>query len=301
MFVMVESILLIGIGAALAGALAFLAGLFEDAESDAGSASNPNSQVQLAPQIGHTHRYFNKAISGEPPANALWAATAATVAVLLYPRLGGDVYAVLTASVAGALVSAILLGLYGSFAHISRMASMRQFKQVFYVDSLTTPLPLNLTFGFLTALTVTLLAFATHFLIGNPFSVPLLALLFGITIGTIGSSTGDVHYGAERLYQHYIYGSGIAISKQGDIDVKGEYGYRNSVDTPYFCTRLGGPITGITFGLLIFLDGWSRMFNFAGIWTSNIIEVVLIVLLLIFTIWLEKYTRDKYGPYEEAS
>lgn len=296
---MVDSILLIGIGAALAGALAFLAGLFEDAESDAGSASNPNSQVQLAPQIGHPHRYYNKAISGEPPQNGLWAATAATIAVLLYPRLGGDVYAVLVSSVAGAMVSAILLGFYGSFAHISRISSMRQFKQVFYVDSLTSPLPLSMAYGFLTALSLTLLAFSTHFLIGNPFSVPLLALLFGITLGAIGSATGDIHYGAERLYQHYIFGSGIAISKQGDIDVKGEYGYRNSVDTTYFCTRFGGPITGISFGLLIFLDGWSRMFEFAGIWSSNIIGAIIIVLLILFTIRLEKYTRDKYGSYEE--
>jgi len=41
--------LMIGVG--LAGAIAFIAGIIEDAESDAGSASNPNSQVQLAPQI----------------------------------------------------------------------------------------------------------------------------------------------------------------------------------------------------------------------------------------------------------
>ena len=41
----------------------------EDLESDVGSQSNPNSQVQLGPQMGNIHRYFNKAISGEPVRN----------------------------------------------------------------------------------------------------------------------------------------------------------------------------------------------------------------------------------------
>jgi tetrahydromethanopterin S-methyltransferase subunit E len=49
------------------GALATVAGASEDLESDVGSQSNPNSQVQLAAQVGHPHRIYNKAISGEPP------------------------------------------------------------------------------------------------------------------------------------------------------------------------------------------------------------------------------------------
>ncbi len=262
------------LGTALAGLLAFLAGIFEDSESNAGSASNPNSQVQLAPQIGHRHRYFNKAISGEPPANALWATTAATVAVLLSGRLEalGSLYAVLVSSVIGALVSTLLLGLYGIFAHLSRIASMKTFKQSIYWDAIFFALPLDLSFGFLTAFSLTLLSFTAGMMLNNPFSIPLIALLLGITIGAIGSSTGDIHYGAERLYQHYTFGSGIPIAKQGDIDVKGEYGYRNSVDTPYFTLRFGATVTAFVFGLLIFLDSLSRAFDFAGAWTSVIIE-----------------------------
>lgn len=291
--------LMIGVG--LAGALAYLAGIIEDAESDAGSASNPNSQVQLAPQIGHRHRYYNKAISGEPPQNALWAANAATIALLLSNRLidlgVGKFYAVFLGAVIGALASCILLGFFGSYAHISRMTSMRNFKQAVYWDALIVPLPFSLALCFLTALLVTLLAFVTSGLLGNPFSPPLLAFLFGISLGSIASGTGDIQYGAERLYQHYIFGSGIAIAKQGDIDVKGEYGYRNSVDTPYFCMRLGGTVTALAFGGLIFLDAWSRLFDFAGQWTSIIVEAILILILFLFSVRLEKYTRDKYGPY----
>ena len=38
---------------ALMGAVATIGGAAEDIESDIGSQSNPNSQVQLAPQMGH--------------------------------------------------------------------------------------------------------------------------------------------------------------------------------------------------------------------------------------------------------
>ncbi|WP_297827735.1 tetrahydromethanopterin S-methyltransferase subunit E, partial [uncultured Methanobrevibacter sp.] len=46
---------------ALMGAVATIGGAAEDLESDIGSQSNPNSQVQLAPQMGHLHRMINKA------------------------------------------------------------------------------------------------------------------------------------------------------------------------------------------------------------------------------------------------
>ena len=287
------------LGSALAGLLAFLAGIFENEDSDAGSASNPNSQVQLAPQIEHLHRYYNKAIAGEPPQNALWAALAATVAYILYTRIGLDpVPGVILGAVVGALIAAVLQGMYGSLAHISRIASMKNFKQMLYWDSLLSPLPLSMTYTFLTALCLTLLSFVIHGLLGSPFPVPLIAMFLGFTLGAIASSTGDVHYGAERLYQHYKFGSGIAISKQGDIDVKGEYGYRNSVDTPYFTLRFGGPVTGLTFGLLIFIDALSRISG--GVWTSVILEFTLVAIILIVIVLLEKYTRDKYGPFEEG-
>jgi len=287
------------LGSALAGLLAFLAGIFENEDSDAGSASNPNSQVQLAPQIEHLHRYYNKAIAGEPPQNALWAALAATVAYILYTRIGLDpVPGVILGALVGALIAAVLQGMYGSLAHISRIASMKNFKQILYWDSLLSPLPLSMTYTFLSALCLTLLSFVIHGLLGSPFPVPLIAMFLGFTLGAIASSTGDVHYGAERLYQHYKFGSGIAISKQGDIDVKGEYGYRNSVDTPYFTLRFGGPVTGLTFGLLIFIDAFSRISG--NVWTSVILEFLIIALILIVIIFLEKYTRDRYGPFEEG-
>jgi tetrahydromethanopterin S-methyltransferase subunit E len=68
---------------ALLGALATIAGCLEDLESDVGSQSNPNSQVQLAPQMGFLHRIYNKAISGEPISNGMSAVTGGTVTAVL--------------------------------------------------------------------------------------------------------------------------------------------------------------------------------------------------------------------------
>ena len=68
---------------ALMGAAATIAGAAEDLESDIGSQSNPNSQVQLAPQMGHLHRMINKATSGEPVAYGTWCGIAGAVAFIL--------------------------------------------------------------------------------------------------------------------------------------------------------------------------------------------------------------------------
>lgn len=91
------------------GALATVAGASEDIESDVGSQSNPNSQVQLAAQVGNPHRIYNKAISGEPPANALWATTAAVVAYTLITKFAMPA---LFAIAVGASVAALFNGVF---------------------------------------------------------------------------------------------------------------------------------------------------------------------------------------------
>ena len=68
---------------ALMGAVATIGGAAEDLESDIGSQSNPNSQVQLAPQMGHLHRMINKAASGEPVAYGVWCGVAGAIAYIL--------------------------------------------------------------------------------------------------------------------------------------------------------------------------------------------------------------------------
>src|SRR5665647_2354807 len=73
---------------ALIGAAATIAGASEDLESDVGSQSNANSQVQLAPQMGYVHRIYNKAIAGEPVSNALMCTIGATGALVLIKHFG---------------------------------------------------------------------------------------------------------------------------------------------------------------------------------------------------------------------
>jgi tetrahydromethanopterin S-methyltransferase subunit E len=131
----------------------------------------------------------------------------------------------------------------------------------------------------------------------HPFALPFLAVLWGITIGAIGSSTGDVHYGAEREYQQYPFGGGIPVAIHGDITRNAELGARNSIDVVYFCAKFGGPVTGFAFGLIVFLSFWTTIvFGAAG----GVVAGLVIVLLLIYiNNRIEVFARNKYGPYKE--
>ena len=67
----------------LMGLVAIIAGIFEDLESDVASTSNPNSQVQLASEVGNLHKFFNRAISGEPLLVGTMATISGTVCYVL--------------------------------------------------------------------------------------------------------------------------------------------------------------------------------------------------------------------------
>ena len=103
---------------ALIGVAATIAGAAEDLESDIGSESNPNSQVQLAPQMGHLHRMINKAMSGEPVAYGTWCGVAAAVTYLLISSGFGILSMPIVAITAGAAVAAIVHSIYTATAHI---------------------------------------------------------------------------------------------------------------------------------------------------------------------------------------
>ncbi|MBA2861530.1 tetrahydromethanopterin S-methyltransferase subunit E [Methanococcus maripaludis] len=293
---------LISLGAlALAGAAATVSGCAEDLESDVGSQSNPNSQVQLGPQMGNIHRYFNKAISGEPVSYGLYVAVAGTIAWAL---INAGLNAVL-AIIVGSGVAAIVHGAYSVSAFLGRIVGQsKKFGQPVYMDVLTSHIGPIVGHGFIAVFTMTLAAYLATTALGNPFPLPLVALIFGITVGAIGSSTGDVHYGAEREYQKYPFGGGIPVANQGDIDIYAEYGVRNGLDSSYFCSRFGGPLTGLCFGLIIFLDGWrSILGNIVGGDLVTKTSIALLVGLLVVAVAavinrkLEVYARNKYGPY----
>ncbi|WP_456472004.1 tetrahydromethanopterin S-methyltransferase subunit E [Methanocaldococcus sp.] len=296
--------LLLTLGAlALSGALATIAGCAEDLESDVGSQSNPNSQVQLAPQMGNIHRYYNKAISGEPVSYGLYVAIAGSIA---YALMQAGINAIL-AIIVGAGVAALVHGAYAVSAYLGRIVGQsKNFGQPVYWDIVTTHIGPIVGHGFIAVFCIVLMAYLANTILGNPFPLPLIAFIFGITVGAIGSSTGDVHYGAEREYQKYPFGGGVPVANHGDIDIKAEYGLRNSMDSSYFCSRLGGVLTGICFGLIVFLDGWRGILGnilqgkdpIVSSIISIIIGAIIVALLAIINRKIEVFARVKYGPYK---
>jgi tetrahydromethanopterin S-methyltransferase subunit E len=289
--------LITGLGlVALMGAAATIAGAAEDLESDVGSQSNPNSQVQLAPQMGNLHRFFNKAVSGEPVSFGAWCGIAGSVAFIL---IGLNLPAIM-AIAAGAFIAALIHAAYSTTSHMGRIVSQSQFNQPLYLDVITSHLGPIAGHGFIVTFGIVGLSYImTLPIIGwqHPFPLPLLAVIWGITIGAIGSSTGDVHYGAEREYQHLPFGGGIPVSSHGDITRKADLGVRNSMDIVNFCAKYGGPITGFAFGLIVFLSFWiTVVFGTTG---GVIAGIVIVLILILLNGRIESFARNTYGPYKE--
>ena len=281
---------------ALMGAAATVAGCSEDLESDIGSQSNPNSQVQLAAQVGYPHRIFNKAISGEPPSNAMICAAGAGVAMMLMSSMNASP---LLAIAIGAFVAALLDGIYATTAYIGRNTSQSRFNQYVYLDVLRNQVLSIMGHAYVTAFCIIGLSYVMweQTLIGHPFPFPVIALIWGLCVGAIGSSTGDVHYGAEREFQDFKFGSGLNAADSGNITRFAEAGIRSSMDNAWFCSKFGGPVTGIAFGMVVFLDNW-RSTAFDG-WTAVVMGSVIVLVLIIYNRKIETYARKKYGPYPE--
>ncbi len=294
---MVVDPMITGLGVvALMGAAATIAGAAEDLESDVGSMSNPNSQVQLAPQMGNLHRMFNKAVSGEP---VLWG-TMAGIAGSVTAILIGINLPVIMALATGAFVAALIHASYATTAHMGRIVSQSQFNQPLYLDVITSHLGPIAGHGFLVTFGIVGLSYLMTLNIpgfAHPFPIPLLAVLWGITIGAIGSSTGDVHYGAEREYQQLPFGGGIPVASHGDITRKAELGARNSIDVVNFCAKYGGPLTGFCFGLIVFLSFWVTVVF--GLFGGIIAGIIIVLILILLNGRIESFARNTYGPYEE--
>jgi tetrahydromethanopterin S-methyltransferase subunit E len=278
---------------ALMGALATIAGAAEDLESDVGSQSNPNSQVQLAAQMDFPHRIFNKAISGEPPAYGLWCATGATVASVLLAQNMSVIFAIAIGSLAGA----ILLGLFSVTAHMGRTASQKRFKQPVYMDMVIGHVPSIMAHGFIAVFCIVSFSYIMFEILGHPFPLPLLAFLWGITAGAIGSSTGDVHYGAEREFQNQPFGSGLNAAQSGNIVRKAESGLRNGMDNVWACAKFGGPVTGLALGWTVFFDNW-RSTVFSGM-NAVIAGLIIVLILILANRLVEVKARKAYGPYKD--
>ncbi|HWQ18666.1 MAG TPA: tetrahydromethanopterin S-methyltransferase subunit E, partial [Methanotrichaceae archaeon] len=211
------------------GALATVAGASEDIDSDIGSQSNPNSQVQLAAQVGNPHRIYNKAIAGEPPSNALWCTTAAIMAYMLIEAFHMPA---LFALAAGASLAALFDGVMATSAYFGRSASQARFNQWVFLDIVRYTTPSIMAHVWITSFCISMIAYLQVYVLTphHPFPLPVIALIWGITVGAIGSSVGDIHYGGEREFQWRLFGQGLNTMLSGQIVRKAEAGLRNSID-----------------------------------------------------------------------
>ncbi|MCJ7444590.1 MAG: tetrahydromethanopterin S-methyltransferase subunit E [Methanotrichaceae archaeon] len=280
------------------GALATVAGASEDIDSDIGSQSNPNSQVQLAAQVGNPHRIYNKAIAGEPPSNALWCTTAAIMAYVMITAYGMPL---IFAAAAGAALAALFDGVFSVSAYIGRSASQARFNQWIYLDILRYTTPSIMAHVWITSFCIVTVSIIQVYLLTphHPFPIPIIALIWGLTVGAIGSSVGDIHYGGEREFQWRLFGQGLNTMLSGQIVRKAEAGLRNSIDNAWFCAKFGGPATGMGFGLTVFLDNWrTAVFDpvtqsFAAIATG----IFFVIVMILYNFYCELSARRKYGPY----
>jgi tetrahydromethanopterin S-methyltransferase subunit E len=300
---MVESIVF-GIGiTALAGALATVAGAAENTESDIGSQGDPNSQVQLAPQMGYIHRIFNKAVAGEPPAYGLWIALGAG---LSWAFLAMQINPIL-ALILGSALAVFVQGIYATTAYLGRTASLSKFGQPVYIDILKSMTTVTMAHAFVAIFTTVTVCYLINAALGHPFPLPLLGIVWGIALGAAGSATGNPFYGKERQYQNQKYGAGVPIAASGNIVRYAEAGERNSLDNGWFSARLGGPASGVCFGLIVFLELWRTvLFEPVGAgWGAIIIGIIIILVFLVIDRYIEVWARKNFGPYptktEEAS
>lgn len=291
-----------GIGiTALAGALATVAGAAEDTESDIGSQGDPNSQVQLAPQMGYIHRIFNKAIAGEPPAYGLWVALGAGLAWAFMTMQINPILAI----VLGSALAVFVQGVYATTAYLGRTASLAKFGQPVYIDILKSMTTVTMAHAFVAIFTTVAMCHLMIAALGHPFPLPLLGLVWGIALGAAGSATGNPFYGKERQYQEQKFGAGVPISASGNIVRYAEAGQRNSLDNGFFSAKLGGPASGICFGLIVFFELWRTVvFEELNVWGPIIVGIIVILVFAIIDRYIEVWARKNFGPYtapEEAS
>ncbi len=279
---------------ALLGALATIAGCIEDLESDVGSQSNPNSQVQLAPQMNLLHRIYNKAVSGEPISNGLSAVTGGVITSVL---LNAKFYP-LTAIVIGAFIAAVIYGIFATTSYAGRVASQARFKQPLYMDIMRYTTPSIIAHNFIVCFCLVTIAYIQYAILGYPFTIPFLALIWGISVGAIGSSVGDVHYGGEREFQNREFGCGLNTALSGRIVRRAESGLRNSIDNVWFCAKFGGPATGIGLGLTVFFSSWPTTI-WGYTWTAIGVGVLIVTVMAVLNRLVEINVKNAYGPYKE--
>lgn len=165
------------------------------------------------------------------------------------------------------------------------------------MDMVIGHVPPIMAHGFIAVFCIVSFSYIMDHMLGHPFPLPLLAFLWGVTAGAIGSSTGDVHYGAEREFQNQPFGSGLNAAQSGNIVRKAESGLRNGMDNVWACAKFGGPVTGLALGWTVFFDNW-RSTVFSGM-NAVIAGLIIVLILILANRLVEVKARKAYGPYKD--
>jgi tetrahydromethanopterin S-methyltransferase subunit E len=207
---------------------------------------------------------------------------------------------VIIALALGATIASLMYGVYATTAYMGRLTGQKRFGQPIYLDVLLTTTPSIIAHAFIAAAAIVAFSYLLNVVIGQPFPFPILAMLWGIMTGGMGSAVGDVHYGAERQYQNKPFGCGLAASQSGKIIQKGEAGIRNSIDVAGYCVKHGAPLTGLGLGITVFFDLWRHIIfiEFFNGWGAMIAGFIIVLLFVIFNRIIEVWARKTYGPYK---
>lgn len=238
----------------LLGVLAFMAGMFGNLESNM-SSENPNSLVLHAPRRGHLHKLFTKVVSS----TSILITTMATISGSLMQVLLSYNIPVIIILVVVPLITTIIHVIIMATSYMSQMTSQALYDQPLYVDVLYNNIPTIAAYSFICLFSITLMGYILVYVITPPLflSLPIVTFILGILLGCITSVIGDIYFGAEVLYQHRNKKRTILIEAIGDITTHGSLSSRNSLDILYLTSKFSGPITGLCFGLIIFLIFWG--------------------------------------------
>jgi tetrahydromethanopterin S-methyltransferase subunit E len=119
---------------------------------------------------------------------------------MAYVLIEGYQMPLIFAAAAGAALAALFDGVMSTSAYFGRNASQARFNQWVYLDIVRYTTPSIMAHVWITSFCIVLISIIQVYVLTphHPFPIPVIALIWGLTVGAIGSSVGDIHYGGER-------------------------------------------------------------------------------------------------------
>ncbi len=274
---------------------AVIAGIFGNLEADITFSGNLNSQISTAPKEGNIHKLFTKAVKSEPLFIGTMATISGAISYILL-LLNQPILVVLILSPA---ITTLIQVIISITSYMGRMTSQALYNQPLFMDVLYKNIPIIAACTFTYLFSINLLSYLMIYYLEPVISItlPILEFLVGVVLGALISIIGNVHFGTEQLYQHSIFGRGISEEQSQNLITKDSLGSRDSIDILYISSKFSGYLTGLCFGLVIFLTFW--IFIVFGIYGGIIVGFILILVMIFLNYILDKKAHEKYGVYRK--